>query len=244
MPGKSRSVARDVDAFCGWPFLEKLVGSAGSSFMQGLMAGMFGTGGRISEVLTLRKWNVDLSLHPDVVVVKQMRLFKRFERIGTVTKWKCKGHCSKRWSKKPSAEEAEGHKVRKYKGWITKPVLDYRTFPIRVDEPLTRYFTAWYGEVKGSKSLLFPTDRVQAFLKVRDVGIELNMDIPFSNIHSKDLYDHWFRAERACQLAFDYGFTKDDLHEFFRWKKREPDMAERYASLGWKGLARKMGVKV
>lgn len=73
---------------------------------------------------------------------------------------------------------------------------------------------------------------------------KLNTDIPFSNIHSSQIYLHWFRAQRACQLAFDYGFDRGDLEEFFSWKERRESMAQRYASLGWKGLARRMGVQV
>jgi len=244
MPGKSRSVEKDIEGFCGWPFLEKLITASGVPAIGGLMAAMFGTGGRISEVLGLRKWNVDLTLHPDVVVVKQMPLSKRFRRVGTVTKYKCRGHCNKRWDQKPTSEEAEGHKVKRYKGWITEPIADHRTFPIRRDEPLTRHFITWANTVREANDLLFTFDRTRAFLKVREVGRQLDMDIPFCNIRSPQLYDHWFRAERACQLAFDYGFLKEDLEEFFEWKERKPSMAQRYSSLGWKGLARKMDVEV
>lgn len=241
---KERSVDKDVEGFCGWDFLTRLVDVAPSRFMKGLLATLFETGGRISEVLALRKRNVDFGLHPDVVVVKRMPLVKRFEKIGEIAKWKCVGHCKKRWDEKPSPLEFRTHRIKEYAGWITKPVLDYRTFPIRLDEPLTPFFISWCERVKGENSFLFPIRRSAAFVRVRNVGKKLNIQVPLSNIHSSQLYDHWFRAERACQLAFDYGFTRDDLREFFEWKERKPDMAERYASLGWIGLAKKMGVKV
>ncbi len=241
---RTRSVEKDVEAFCGWEFLVELVEAAPTAFMQGLIAALFGTGGRISEVLGLRKWHVDLGLHKDVVVIKQMPLLKRFEKVGEVAKWKCVGHCRKRWTERPTQDEYREHKIKKYKGWKTKPIADQRTFPIRISEPLTQYLVAWCEEVKGPLDFLFPIKRSAAFVRVRNVGKELDKDIPFSNIRSPLIYDHWFRAERACQLAFDYGFDKEDMNEFFQWKERRQSMADRYTSLGWIGLARKMGVQV
>lgn len=242
--GKERSVARDVDGFCGWKFLVRLVEAAPSAFMQGLISAQMETGGRISEVLSLRKWNIDLSLHKKVAVVKHMLLVKRFEKVAAVKKWKCKGHCKKRWIHKPTPSEFKNHQIVEYDGWTTKPLLEYRTFPFRLDEPLASYFISWWKKVKRGKSLLFPIKRSAAFVRVRNVGRVLNSPIPLANIDSSQIYDHFFRAERACQLAFDYGFDRDDLDEFFGWKKRVQRMADKYASHGWIGLAKKMGVKV
>lgn len=238
---KERSVDKDIQDFCGWDFLRDLCRAARTQFMRALIAGMFETGGRISEVLALRKRNVILGLHPDVVVIKQMPLIKRFKKVGEVKKWKCVGHCNKRWDRKPTAAEFSEHKIKAYQGWKTKPILDFRTFPIRLDEPLTRHFINW---VATQSDLLFPIKRSAAFVRVRKVGEKLNRDIPFARIHSSQIYDHFFRAERACQLAFDYGFARDDLRDFFGWKERKPDMADKYASVGWISLAKKMGVKV
>jgi len=239
-----RSVDKDIHGFCGWEFLVELIEAAPSTFMQGLMVALFGTGGRISEVLSLRKWNIDATLHPDVVVVKQMPLLKRFEKLGNVTKWKCKDHCMKRWDKKPTPEMFAEHNIKRYKGWLTKPIDDHRTFPIRFSEPLTKYLVSWCEGVKDPLDVLFPIKRSAAFVRIRNIGVELDKEIPFCTIRSTLLYGHWFRAERACQLAFDYGFDREDMNEFFQWKERRQSMAERYASLGWIGLARKMGVKV
>lgn len=241
---KSRNVKDDVDDFCGWPFLLELIETASTPFMQGLIAALFGTGGRISEVLALQKRNVDTTLHPEVVVVQQMPLLKRFEKDKqkSVIKWKCDGHCNKRWNKMPTPTEFREHKIKAYDGWITKPILDHRTFPILQVELTTPYFTSWCETVK--KGLLFPIKRSAAFVKVRAVGRKLDADIPFCNIRSPKLYCHWFRAERAYQLAFDYGFDRTDLEVFFDWKERKPSMAAHYASAGWISLAKKMGAKV
>lgn len=46
--------------------------------------------------------------------------------------------------------------------------------------------------------------------------------------------------ERTSQLAEDYGFDVFSLNEFFGWKPKRASMAEKYASMGWKGLARAM----
>ena len=249
MVPKARSVKVDVDAFCGWGFLLELIEAAPSAFMRGLMAALFGTGGRISEVLGLETWMVDTSLCDRVVVVQQMPLLKRYEKVGDVTKWKCVGHCTKRWKEKPTPGEFATHKIQEYAGWVTKPVEDHRSFPIRVDEPVTPYFTDWWERrVEAGERVLFPIKRSAAFVRVRKVGEALDRDIPFCKIRSPLIYDHWFRSEKACQLAFDYGFDDDDLDLFFGWKERRPGMSERtsrrYSKLGWIGLARKMGVDV
>ena len=52
---------------------------------------------------------------------------------------------------------------------------------------------------------------------------------------------HWFRGQRASQLAEEYGFGVYELNQFFGWGARNPrNMAERYASLGWRGLEQRM----
>jgi hypothetical protein len=241
---KERSVDRDIDAFCGWPFLEDLIGTASTAFLQALIGALFETGGRISEVLSLQRWNIDLGLHPEVAVVKNMQLLKRFKAVAKTTKWKCVGHCNKRWNKKPSLYEYQIHNIQEYEGWITETVKDHRTFPIRLDEPLAAPFIDWVKKFRNPNARLFKIRRSAAYVRIKKVGQNLNKPIPFSSIHSSQLFDHFFRAQRACQLAFDYGFTDTDLDRFFGWKERRPRMSKKYASLGWIGLARKMGVKV
>jgi len=234
-----------VDGFCGWPFLVELVEAAPNAFMQGLMAAMFETGGRISEVLSLSTWMVDPSLCDKVLVIKQMPLLKRFKKVGDVTKWKCVGHCKKRWNERPTPQEFEEHRIKEYVGWVTEPIKDQRTFPIRMDEPLTPYFKEWWEKrMKTKEKLLFPIKRSAAFVRIRNVGRKLDRDIPECNIRSPLIYDHWFRSERACQLHSEYGFLEDALKEFFGWKERKISGPEWYARLGWKGLARRMGVQL
>ena len=89
---KSRSVEKDVQGFCGWDFLMELVETAPTPLMAAIISAQVSTGGRISEVLELRKWNIDTTLHDEVVVIKNMPLKKRFEKVGEIQKWKCVEH--------------------------------------------------------------------------------------------------------------------------------------------------------
>ena len=66
---------------------------------------------------------------------------------------------------------------------------------------------------------------------MRKIGKELG-------IH---LYDHWFRAQRASQLALEYDLREASLLEWFQWERWET--AKGYCKLGPVGLAKKMGVK-
>jgi hypothetical protein len=63
-------------------------------------------------------------------------------------------------------------------------------------------------------------------------------------LRSSEIFPHLLRAERASQLASEYSFDVYGLRQFLGWKPRKQDMAEKYASLDWKGLARRMGVTV
>lgn len=55
---------------------------------------------------------------------------------------------------------------------------------------------------------------------------------------------HILRVERTSQLAEDYGFDVFSLNQFFGWKSKRTSMAEKYASMGWKGFAGAMGIEV
>lgn len=158
-------------------------------FLQALVAALFETGGRISEVLQLRSSHFDLVTDPNFVVVKGMPLVKRKKKRG--------GH------------QSSG--------------VPTRTFPIKRTDPLWPFLERWVKKYKPNE-LLFPLSRTKAYLLVRELG--------------KDLYPHWFRSQRASQLAFDYGWDIPALMEFFAWTHIKTAM--RYAHHGFKGLAKKM----
>jgi integrase len=77
MPKKYRSVDRDVHGFCGWDFLQLLISKCLRDEEKLLISTLFETGGRIGEVLKLRRENfVDKG---DFIVVDSMSVEKRRE---------------------------------------------------------------------------------------------------------------------------------------------------------------------
>jgi len=123
-------------------------------------------------------------------------------------------------------------KAKKWR-WITEKALGYRSFPIRLDEKLVPYVLEWLDYI--GDGLLFPSS--------------VSPQKPLSRIHAwrivtrinPDVFPHWFRAQRASQLALEYGFDVHDLIEFFSWKDLRT--AIHYSHMGWKGLAAKMSPK-
>lgn len=216
----------EVEGFCGWDFLLSLTEALDSPLYQGFMATLFETGGRVSEVLELNKKHFNLELHPAVIVVERMPVLKRFEVV----------------EKMPDPQKKKGFR------WITKKMRDYRYFPIRKGEALVPYMLDWLKTAPSEK--LFDFDRFQALKMLRFAGKLLNKPIPLTRhkrenrpLKSPEIFPHLLRAERASQLASEYGFDVYPLRQFFGWKARKLDMAEKYASLDWKGLARRMGIQ-
>ena len=190
-PRKEHSVKRDVRGFCGWPKLLEIVKRAErkspktypKGFLPALIAALFETGGRVSEVLQLRPENFDLDSSPDFIVIKDMPLVKR---------------------KKKSA-------------------ITSRTFPIKRSDPLCQVLVNWVNKCAPKKPL-FLVSRSKVFVMVRSLG--------------EDLYPHWFRAQRASQLALEHGLDASDLTEFFAWEHWPTALM--YARRGYKGLMERM----
>lgn len=199
---KTHNVFDDVKEFCGWPKLMGIINRANKGEERALLAALFLTGGRISEVLRLTPANFDLS-KKDIVVVKTMPVSKKFKKVG-------------------DRYEVIAGKRRKV-GWVTEPVKDDRTIPIPRKEPPVPILLEWVARFKGEQRI-FRMSRVQAFLEIRKLG--------------PDLYCHWFRAQRASQLASEYDYDLHDLMDYFHWK--DIKIAMHYSRLGYRGLARKM----
>jgi integrase len=109
-----------------------------------------------------------------------------------------------------------------------------RSIPILRAEPLT---SEWLDSLHGVEGLLFtgwsrkkPIDRRTAYHIVRKIGDEAGIRVS----------DHWFRGMRASELVDDYQFEPYDLRQYFKWTRKKEDMAERYASMSWRGLERRM----
>lgn len=230
MPKKPRWTAREVLEFCGWDFLQRMVNLAGSRRTKLLVAAAFLTGGRINEVLLLERSHFLFDQDPQMVVVRTMPIIKRHEKVGELKKWKCVGHCKMRWGTRqrpqpPSTEEFKRHKIIEYVGWDTKLKMSYRTFPFPKSEPLVPVLRELLEKVDGK---LFNFKYDTAYGKVTKLGQQLGVWIP----------THWFRAQRASQLVWDYGFREHELVEWFVW--RDYMTAFGYARKGYKGLAMKM----
>lgn len=101
----------------------------------------------------------------------------------------------------------------------------FRTFPIPLDEPedVVQPFLSYVA--KAPEGLpLFPITPTRAYQIIEAVD--------------PSVWPHWFRAQRAAQLAREYGFKLHDLMEFFQWK--EMKTALRYASMGYSALMEKL----
>jgi integrase len=216
---KQRGVYKDVRGFCGWSFLLTFVKKTPLPY-RGFIATLFETGGRISEVLRLRKRHFHFDLHPDIIVVDGMPVIKKYKKIGEI--------------KDPSRKSG--------KRWTTEKLEDTRTFPIKKADPLTTYLVS---HLERSKDYLFSMNRLEAFRLIRSVGESLgDQPVPFSSITTSQIYCHWFRAQRASQLKSEYNFDLLALASFFRWKIPGMGATPLYTYLSWEEMARRMGVEI
>ncbi|MFH0850563.1 MAG: site-specific integrase [Candidatus Bathyarchaeota archaeon] len=172
---------------------------------QALIAALFLTGGRVSEVVPLRKNNFSLQDEPDAIIVTDMPREKSFRKIG---------------------ETIENGK----KKWVTEKVeVIRRDFPILKNEALVPILTSWLEE---TEDYLFPSPakhrahltRVRAYQIVTNLGKRCG----------EEIWPHWFRSQRASQLAAEYGFELHALIDFFDWKDVETALT--YSRLGAKKL--------
>lgn len=231
-----------VEGFCGWQSLKQLIEYAGTQRNKAFIATLFLTGGRISEVLPLRKDNFEMKEEKGVILVKDMRLLKRYKKLGEV--------------------EVEGKRK-----WLTE--LQYKkrkSFPIKLDEPLTPILLEWLRQPppkwlrqNPSRALLFPSpykigqplSRFWAYKLVISIDkalpeklreqLGLNKKLVVNGKETKKtihLWLHWFRSQRASQLVSDYSFEVIDLIDFFDWKQTQT--AVHYAHQKWSKLADKM----
>lgn len=227
------SVSEHVETFCGWDALKQLIEYAGSTRNKAFLTALFLTGGRVSEVLNLTRENFDVRLDEGLIIVRGMKLLKRYKKL---------------------TEKVDADGKRR---WITEKVAKTRKpFPILLREPLTPILLEYLKQQSG---LLFPSpyktgkplSRFWAYKLIRKIDREipetlkanLGLNKPFivegRKVSDKlHLWLHWFRSQRACQLVNDYGFEVVDLIDYFTWEKYETALD--YAKRGWRGLASKM----
>lgn len=228
------SVKDYVEQFCGWKALLELVNYAKPLRDRAFLAALFLTGGRVTEVLSLTNQNFEIRQEEGLIIGRSIMLEKRYRKIAPITK-----------------EDGS-------KGWLTEKLEKFRKpFPIVIREPLVPVLLEWLSQSQGG-GLLFPSpyaigplSRFWAYRLVRSVDRELPAELkeslglnkPFikdgvkvsERIH---LWLHWFRSQRASQLVENYGYSTEDLIEYFSWES--PQTAMVYARRGWRGLASKM----
>jgi len=234
------SVEDDVQHFCGWSLLLKLVGYATTKAQKRLIAFLFETGGRISEVLQLRTdmFHVVKNAKPPILIVRGMPLKKKYKKTGEFVEclkchfWNPKGSrdCEK------CGEDLLKDGKRRFK---TKRLAKVRNeFIIMLNEPLARIVAQAILEcLREKEPYIFRnpyTDQLYgrrwAYKTLRKIGQKADIY----------LYPHRLRSERACHLASS--LKAESLLEWFSWENWRT--AKRYAKKGATGLAKELGVEM
>jgi hypothetical protein len=228
------------EEWVGYPAILELIELASQPREQAFLSALFLTGGRVSEVLALRKGMFEVRGQEHLIIVRGMRLFKRYKKVKELNLTNIRGETLRRWV----TERLE--KTRK-------------PFPILMDEPPTPYLLNWIDSLPNEDSLLFespynvgkPLTRFWAYRFIRkldeavspELRRKLGLDKPLivEGVKVKDklhLWLHFFRSQRACCLVSVFGFQLHDLIDWFNWENVETAMT--YAKKGWRGLAEKM----
>jgi len=209
----TKSSVKDAEDFVGWPTLMELIKECERTEYkpspvwppdspyaqeyrarlvrrdQAIIAALFLTGGRVNEVVPLRKANFEI--HPRSLHVKNMRVLKHYKKTG-------------------SYMDQDGKKR-----YITEPVEMTRgTIAIQLKEPLVPILTSWLAEVD---DYLFESPAKNrshisgnwAYKIVRKVGRRRGLEV----------WPHWFRSQRASQLVVEWKFDIHKLADWFKWTK-------------------------
>ena len=245
-----------IKKFCGWePIIELVNFKANSELERAFLSALFLTGGRIVEVLNLKKENFSIFLSEEdgeeQLQVSEMLLEKRYKKIGD----KYKG------------EDGKNHfDTEKDYGAVRN---DF-SFPMK--EPLAPILWDWVqnsqsgflfpspyhhrGERKGERCLsrhwaykfirsldsTLPDDLKERLGLNKPFIVERTEENPQGRIKAKNLHLwlHWFRSERVSELYRDYNFSVEHLMDFFGWTKYET--AKIYLHLSTEQYAKKMHV--
>jgi len=207
MPKSIQRSVKDLD-WVGWNYIEDLVDQS-EGIARGLILVGFKTGSRVSEFLPLHR--DQFSFQGDFWTVTAP-LLKGYKSVVEKEKWKCK-KCDRRWPEKPTTikgcSEGGTHELESYRGYETRRIEKQRTPEFPSDEPLSAELKEY---VEDCEDLLFPhpyddsepAKRAYAYKKI--VGVD------------DDIWPHWLRAQRACQLAEESDFTLDELQDWFGWE--------------------------
>jgi len=185
---------------------------------------LFLTGGRVGEVVALRKDNFDFDSNQDFCVVHDMLLEKKFQRIGsyyeTVETMPKGAHAPlyepkifddgkqvwirKRWNTTITSPKAQQKRIRK-------------PFPIFNADPLFPIMEAWIK--RNHSNLLFPSPKRRKdgsrTMTQTNGWIIINR---LQKITKIQMWPHWFRSQRASQLYHEWGLTWEELKLWFSWE--------------------------
>jgi integrase len=259
------SVEKDVKNFCGWDILLKLVEACKNPTEKALVSFLFETGGRVSEVLSLKTdmFSINESTQPPIIIVSGMPLRKRYQKISEYFQCSnCKNIINR--ASTVCSECGSTDLKRRYRTELKTEVRN--DFSIRTDEPLAQIMLQHLKEVKETHDLKKaklerkcsrekrnPTPKELSYLKQAKL-LFLNPQTmkPFSRKWSYNVlrragdqigeyfYNHRLRSERASHLG--QSLKAESLLEWFTWEKWET--AKVYARKGPEKLAEEMGVKI
>jgi hypothetical protein len=228
------------EEWVGYKPLLELVDLAEKPREKAFLSCLFLTGGRVSEVLALRKNNFEIRKEEGLIICRNMPLLKRYKKLQELNFTNSKGQTIRRW--------------------VTQKLEKTRKpFPILLNEPLTTILLNWLEKIPEESAYLFPSpyregkplSRFWAYRFIRgldkavnpELRQKLGLDKPFivegmkvkDNLH---LWLHWFRSQRACCLVSEFDFRFEDLTDYFSWENLPTVLF--YAKKSWKGLAEKM----
>jgi len=228
------------EEWVGYKPLLELIALAEKPREKAFLSCLFLTGGRVSEVLSLRKNNFEIRKEENLIICRSMPLLKRYKKLQELNFTNSKGQTIRRW--------------------VTQKLEKTRKpFPILLGEPLTPILLNWIEDIPDENGLLFPSpyregkplSRFWAYRFIRrldkavnpELRQKLGLDKPLviEGLRVKDsihLWLHFFRSQRACCLVSEFGFQLHDLLDWFSWEHIET--AKDYAKKGWRGLAEKM----
>ena len=215
---KRRSVEKDVKEFAGWQQLDDLLAKLpenNNERNQALFATAFQTGGRIEEVLMLKKNNFTVKEKEKLVIVKGMKLLKRYEKTGSWTEW---------IEQKPNNKLARLYKLDEKQNKFyrnrydtEKTDMDRQEFWFDTGEHFAGILLDWISQ--SNEDFLFP-GRIT----------HLSYSMAYRIINATGVYPHWLRAQRASCLIAEYGWPMEQMMEWMGWE--ELSTARHYAHFG------------
>jgi hypothetical protein len=226
-----------------------------------LVATMFLTGGRITEVLMSRSEN--FVVEDDFVIVINFPLLKRYSVVTEVSEESSTPPTDVTDLKAWKWDKETGN-FKKYKRTVTPIIMKRPDFPIPRWEPLCEYLIQ---KVKDSEGWLFPTDwnltikrygtkgvlnwideefkieqgtrewisPQRALQIVSGAALRADLTVEKKGVKSLGIWNHWIRSERASELARDYQFNDRHLNAFFGWaesRESKSGTASQYTKTG------------